>query len=50
MAEAYCRNCGVEIRRVLGRWWHVTRLGPVSCPGAEPEPSDGRPGSDQPDP
>jgi hypothetical protein len=37
MAEVYCRNCGVEIRRVLGRWWHVTRLGPVSCRGAEPE-------------
>jgi len=33
----YCRNCGVQLRRILGQWWHVQRLGPVPCPGAEPE-------------
>ncbi|MBT0771651.1 hypothetical protein KIH74_22115 [Kineosporia sp. J2-2] len=38
MADVYCRNCGVQLRRLLGRWWHVGRaLGPVPCPAAEPE-------------
>ena len=36
-ADVYCRNCGVRLRRVLGQWWHTRRLGPVGCPGAEPE-------------
>jgi hypothetical protein len=35
--EVYCRHCGMRLRRALGRWWHVQRLGPVPCPGAEPE-------------
>jgi hypothetical protein len=38
--ETYCRNCGVRIRRLLGRWWHANPTapqGPVRCPGAEPE-------------
>jgi hypothetical protein len=36
-ADVYCRNCGVRLRRLLGRWWHVQNVGPVQCPGAEPE-------------
>ncbi len=34
---AYCRNCGVRLRRVLGRWWHAQSLGPVRCERPEPE-------------
>ncbi|WP_269328168.1 hypothetical protein [Kineosporia mesophila] len=37
MSDVYCRNCGVRLRRVLGRWWHTSQLGPVACPEAEPE-------------
>jgi hypothetical protein len=33
----YCRNCGAQLRGLLGHWWHTQRLGPVPCPGAEPE-------------
>jgi hypothetical protein len=42
----HCRNCGVTIRRVLRRWVHTARLGPVACPKAEPEPPE--PGTDEP--
>lgn len=38
MAQAYCRNCGVALRRILGRWRHVANLGPVACERPEPEP------------
>jgi len=42
MAEpVHCRNCGAQLRRVFGRWWHVRQLGPVPCPGAEPENPSG---------
>lgn len=37
--EHYCRNCGVRLRRVLGRWYHVQQLGVVRCERPEPEPS-----------
>jgi hypothetical protein len=33
----YCRNCGVRLNRVLGRWRHAARLGAVPCRGAEPD-------------
>jgi hypothetical protein len=39
--ERYCRNCGVRLRRVLGRWWHTRSLGPVPCDRPEPEESQG---------
>jgi hypothetical protein len=35
--DVYCRHCGVRLRRVLGRWWHVQQLGPVRCERPEPE-------------
>ncbi len=46
MAEVYCRNCGVQLRRRFGRWWHVARLGPVACAAAEPEDLPSSPAAD----
>jgi hypothetical protein len=37
MADVHCRNCGVRLIRVFGRWVHTAKLGPVPCRGAEPE-------------
>ena len=40
-ADVYCRNCGVRLIRVFGRWLHTARIGPVTCRGAEPEDPPG---------
>jgi hypothetical protein len=34
---ANCRHCGVRLRRLFGRWFHMRRLGPVECRRPEPE-------------
>jgi hypothetical protein len=36
-SDVYCRHCGVRLRGLLGHWWHVKQIGPLACPGAEPE-------------
>jgi hypothetical protein len=35
--DVYCRRCGVRLRRIFGRWFHVRTLGPVGCRRPEPE-------------
>jgi hypothetical protein len=37
--EVYCRHCGVRLRRLFGRWFHVRRLGRWSAgvPNRKPD-------------
>ncbi len=35
--DTYCRNCGVRLRRFLGRWRHAQQVGFVRCDRPEPE-------------
>jgi hypothetical protein len=36
-SEVYCRNCGMRLQRLFGRWFHARTLGPVECRHPEPE-------------